>query len=144
MTEAIMGVRSQLRSPSCVHLPCLGAAALQSRWRVISGLHAPLALAMHAALQQLPSRRMGSLVQVQFYAPAAAGGGVSLVMAYLNGNDVPDLLRGRTLIVKWLGTMCGVTAGLSLGPEAPMVHIGACVASLLAFLDFGGFLTIFI
>ncbi|KAK9861969.1 hypothetical protein WJX84_002406 [Apatococcus fuscideae] len=81
---------------------------------------------------------------VQFYAPAAAGGGVSLVMAYLNGNDVPDLLRGRTLIVKWLGTMCGVTAGLSLGPEAPMVHIGACVASLLAFLDFGGFLTIFI
>ena len=77
-------------------------------------------------------------VQVQFYAPAAAGGGVSLVMAYLNGNDVPDLLRGRTLIVKWLGTMCGVTAGLAVGPEAPMVHMGACVASLLAFLDFGG------
>ncbi|KAK9816286.1 hypothetical protein WJX74_004763 [Apatococcus lobatus] len=74
---------------------------------------------------------------VQFYAPAAAGGGVSLVMAYLNGNDVPDLLRGRTLIVKWLGTMCGVTAGLAVGPEAPMVHMGACVASLLAFLDFG-------
>ncbi|KAK9822032.1 hypothetical protein WJX74_002007 [Apatococcus lobatus] len=65
-------------------------------------------------------------------------GGVSLVMAYLNGNDVPDLLRGRTLIVKWLGTMCGVTAGLAVGPEAPMVHMGACVASLLAFLDFGG------
>ncbi len=58
-------------------------------------------------------------------------------MAYLNGNDVPDLLRGRTLIVKWLGTMCGVTAGLAVGPEAPMVHMGACVASLLAFLDFG-------
>ena len=58
-------------------------------------------------------------------------------MAYLNGNDVPDLLRARTLIVKWLGTMCGVTAGLAVGPEAPMVHMGACVASLLAYLDFG-------
>lgn len=67
-------------------------------------------------------------MQVQLYAPAAAGSGVSLVMAYLNGNAVPDLLTFRTLLAKWIGTMCACTANLTLGLEAPMVHLGACVA----------------
>jgi hypothetical protein len=49
-------------------------------------------------------------------------------MAYLNGNAVPDLLTFRTLFAKWIGTMCACTANLTLGLEAPMVHLGACVA----------------
>ena len=40
-------------------------------------------------------------VQAQFWAPAAAAAGVSLVMAYLNGVAIPDLLSLRTLIAKW-------------------------------------------
>ena len=39
-------------------------------------------------------------VQAQFWAPAAAAAGVSLVMAYLNGVAIPDLLSLRTLIAK--------------------------------------------
>ena len=68
------------------------------------------------------------LAQVQFWAPAAGGAGVSLIMAYLNGNAIPDLLSARSLITKWVGTVCGVCANIALGPEAPAIHMGACVA----------------
>lgn len=70
---------------------------------------------------------------VQYWAPQAAGAGVTLVMAYLNGNHVPNLLRGRTLAAKFVGTVCSVSAGLPMGPEGPMVHIGACVGSLITY-----------
>ena len=34
-------------------------------------------------------------LQVQYCAPVANGAGVSLIMAYLNGNNIPDLLTFR-------------------------------------------------
>ncbi|KAK9831020.1 hypothetical protein WJX74_000332 [Apatococcus lobatus] len=68
---------------------------------------------------------------VTFVAPAAAGAGVSLVMAYLNGSAIPDLLSGRTLIIKYLGTLAGITSNVAMGPEAPMVHLGASVAHVI-------------
>jgi chloride channel 7 len=67
-------------------------------------------------------------MQAQFWAPAAAAAGVSLVMAYLNGVAIPDLLSLRTLVAKFVGTCCSVAANMTLGPEAPMVHLGACAA----------------
>lgn len=70
---------------------------------------------------------------MQYWAPQAAGAGVTLVMAYLNGNHVPNLLRVRTLVTKLLGTICSVGAGLPMGPEGPMVHIGACLASVITY-----------
>lgn len=72
-------------------------------------------------------------LQVQYWAPQAAGAGVTLVMAYLNGNHVPNLLRSRTLIAKLIGTICSVGAGFPMGPEGPMVHIGACLASVITY-----------
>jgi len=72
---------------------------------------------------------------VQLYAPKAAGAGVSLVMAYLNGNHVPDLLLGRTLAVKVLGTVLSCSASLAVGPEGPLVHVGAAVASWVTHLS---------
>jgi chloride channel 7 len=54
-------------------------------------------------------------------------------MAYLNGNHVPNLLRARTLITKLVGTICSVSAGFPMGPEGPMVHIGACLASVITY-----------
>lgn len=77
----------------------------------------------------------GCAVQVQYWAPQAAGAGVTLVMAYLNGNHVPNLLRLRTLITKFIGTCCSVSAGLPMGPEGPMVHIGACLASVITYAE---------
>ncbi|KAG2485675.1 hypothetical protein HYH03_015647 [Edaphochlamys debaryana] len=72
---------------------------------------------------------------VQYWAPASAGAGVTLVMAYLNGNHVPNLLRFNTLINKFIGTICAVSSGLPMGPEGPMVHIGACVASCITYVE---------
>ena len=32
------------------------------------------------------------------------------------------------MLCRWVGTCCSVSANLALGPEAPMVHLGACAA----------------
>jgi chloride channel 7 len=72
-------------------------------------------------------------LQVTFWAPAAAGAGVTLVMAYLNGNHIPNLLRFRTMVTKIVGCALGVASGLAIGPEGPMVHIGACIASNITY-----------
>jgi H+/Cl- antiporter ClcA len=79
----------------------------------------------------VPWRRLS--MQVQYWAPQSAGAGVILVMAYLNGNHVPNLLRLRTLVSKFVGTVCAVASGLPFGPEGPMVHMGACVASVITY-----------
>ena len=72
-------------------------------------------------------------MQVTFWAPAAAGAGVTLVMAYLNGNHIPNLLRFRTMVTKMIGCALCVASGLAIGPEGPLVHIGACVASNITY-----------
>ncbi|XP_058090043.1 chloride channel protein CLC-c-like isoform X2 [Magnolia sinica] len=66
-----------------------------------------------------------------YIAPAAAGSGIPEVKAYLNGVDAYSILAPSTLFVKIFGSIGGVSAGLVLGKEGPMVHTGACIASLL-------------
>ncbi|KAI4330085.1 hypothetical protein MLD38_028393 [Melastoma candidum] len=66
-----------------------------------------------------------------FIAPAAAGSGIPEVKAYLNGIDAYPMLAPSTLFVKIFGSVFGVSAGFVVGKEGPMVHTGACIASLL-------------
>ncbi|URE24727.1 Chloride channel protein [Musa troglodytarum] len=66
-----------------------------------------------------------------YLAPAAAGSGIPEVKAYLNGIDAHPILAPSTLFVKIFGCIFGVSAGFVLGKEGPMVHTGACIASLL-------------
>lgn len=66
-----------------------------------------------------------------YIAPAAAGSGIPEVKAYLNGVDAPSILAPSTLFVKIFGSILGVSAGLVVGKEGPMVHTGACIANLL-------------
>jgi len=72
-----------------------------------------------------------TVAAVQWLAPGAAGAGVSLVMAFLNGNNIAGLLTPATYFVKLTGSCLARFAGLALGPEAPMIHLGACIASIL-------------
>ena len=58
---------------------------------------------------------------VIFWAPAAVGGGVTHLMAYLNGTHVPDLFAVRTLVAKVVGLLCAIGSSLAVGPEGPMV-----------------------
>ncbi|KAA3490627.1 Voltage-gated chloride channel family protein isoform 1 [Gossypium australe] len=66
-----------------------------------------------------------------FISPAAAGSGIPEVKAYLNGVDAPGIISLRTLVVKIIGSISAVSSSLLVGKAGPMMHIGACIASLL-------------
>jgi chloride channel 7 len=61
--------------------------------------------------------------------PVAAGSGIPEVKCFLNGIDLPRVVRVRTLLCKVLGVSFSVAAGLPVGKEGPMVHTGAVVAA---------------
>ncbi|XP_039164827.1 putative chloride channel-like protein CLC-g isoform X3 [Eucalyptus grandis] len=63
--------------------------------------------------------------------PASAGSGIPEVKAYLNGVDAPGIFTLRTLFVKIIGSVCAVSSSLLVGKAGPLVHTGACIASLL-------------
>ncbi|KAJ6771563.1 CHLORIDE CHANNEL PROTEIN CLC FAMILY MEMBER [Salix koriyanagi] len=72
-----------------------------------------------------------SVYIVTHFAPAAAGSGIPEIKGYLNGLDIHGILLFRTLIGKIFGSIGSVGGGLALGKEGPLVHTGACIASLL-------------
>ncbi|XP_031488342.1 chloride channel protein CLC-d isoform X1 [Nymphaea colorata] len=74
---------------------------------------------------------LSSVYIVTRFAPAAAGSGIPEIKGYLNGVDAPGILLFRTLIGKIFGSIGSVGGGLALGKEGPLVHTGACIASLL-------------
>ncbi|KAI4342755.1 hypothetical protein MLD38_027340 [Melastoma candidum] len=72
-----------------------------------------------------------SVYIVTQFAPAAAGSGIPEIKGYLNGVEIHGILFFRTLIGKIFGSIGSVGGGLALGKEGPLVHTGACIASLL-------------
>jgi hypothetical protein len=61
--------------------------------------------------------------------PVAAGSGIPEVKCFLNGIDLPRVVRVKTLLCKVVGVLFSVAAGLPVGKEGPMVHSGAVVAA---------------
>ncbi|CAA6653621.1 unnamed protein product [Spirodela intermedia] len=74
---------------------------------------------------------LSSVFIVTQFAPAAAGSGIPEIKGYLNGVDAHGILLFRTLVGKIFGSIGSVGGGLALGKEGPLVHTGACIASLL-------------
>ena len=58
--------------------------------------------------------------------------GIPEVKCYLNGLDIPRLVRFKTLVCKAVGIVFAVCAGLPLGKEGPMVHMGAIIAAAVS------------
>ncbi|KAE8720142.1 Chloride channel protein CLC-a [Hibiscus syriacus] len=75
---------------------------------------------------------LSAAVLCVFFAPTAAGPGIPEIKAYLNGVNTPNMFGATTLLVKIVGSIGAVSAGLDLGKEGPLVHIASCIASLLA------------
>lgn len=66
------------------------------------------------------------------WAPAAVGSGVPEVMAYLNGILLPKVFNVFTVAVKFVSCALAVSSGLPVGPEGPLIHIGAALGAALS------------
>eukprot|EP01064_Diplonema_japonicum_P021016 TRINITY_DN30564_c0_g1_i1.p1 TRINITY_DN30564_c0_g1~~TRINITY_DN30564_c0_g1_i1.p1 ORF type:complete len:861 (+),score=151.46 TRINITY_DN30564_c0_g1_i1:281-2584(+) len=66
---------------------------------------------------------------VVFVAPAAGGSGVPDVMGYLNGVLVPHVFNVKTFFVKFISCVFSVGSGLPVGPEGPIIHMGALLGA---------------
>ncbi|GIL93645.1 hypothetical protein Vretifemale_21040, partial [Volvox reticuliferus] len=75
---------------------------------------------------------VASSMAVIGWAPEAQGSGVPEVMAYLNGCMLPKLFNVATLVVKFLSCGLVVASGLPVGPEGPLLHIGAAIGAALS------------
>ncbi|XP_050316045.1 H(+)/Cl(-) exchange transporter 7 isoform X2 [Anthonomus grandis grandis] len=71
---------------------------------------------------------LGSIL-VAYVEPIAAGSGIPQVKCYLNGVNIPRVVRIKTLFVKSIGVICSVVGGLAGGKEGPMIHSGAVIAA---------------
>eukprot|EP00978_Attheya_sp_CCMP212_P032602 scaffold128088_cov41-Attheya_sp.AAC.3 len=64
--------------------------------------------------------------------PVSGGSGIPEIKCFLNGIDLPRVVRIKTLICKVVGVTFSVAAGLPVGKEGPMVHSGAVVAACIS------------
>ena len=53
-------------------------------------------------------------------------------MAYLNGCSLPGVFNIRTACVKFLSCALANASGLPVGPEGPMIHLGALLGAALS------------
>jgi chloride channel 7 len=83
---------------------------------------------MYFSIFNLMLALSSSLLTV-YLEPASASDGIAEIKAYLNGVHVPRFFNSRTILVKIIGTIFSVSSGFACGPEGPMVHIGAGIAS---------------
>jgi chloride channel 3/4/5 len=61
----------------------------------------------------------------------AAGAGVPEIKTALSGFVIPQFLGIKVLLLKTFGAILAVASGLPLGKEAPLIHIGACIANII-------------
>lgn len=70
---------------------------------------------------------MAAAAIVVFVQPAAAASGIPEVIAYLNGTHQHRIFNVKTLAVKFVSCALAVGSGLPVGPEGPMIHMGAII-----------------
>lgn len=67
-----------------------------------------------------------------YFAPNAAGSGISEVKCIVSGFDRPDFLNINTLLVKAFALPFTIASGLAVGKEGPSVHYASCVSNVVA------------
>ncbi|OXU20482.1 hypothetical protein TSAR_015626 [Trichomalopsis sarcophagae] len=71
---------------------------------------------------------------VRMFAPYACGSGIPEIKTILSGFIIRGYLGKWTLIIKCVGLILSVSAGLNLGKEGPMVHIACCIGNIFSYL----------
>jgi len=69
---------------------------------------------------------------ITLWQPAAAGSGITEVKSFLNGVNLPHVMRVKTLYAKVVGVVFAQASGLPLGFEGPIVSTTAILASLFS------------
>lgn len=68
---------------------------------------------------------------VKFYAPYAAGSGISEIKCIIAGFVMKGFLEFPTLAIKSLALPLTIASGLSVGKEGPTVHYAVCVGNVI-------------
>ncbi|CAG0894404.1 unnamed protein product [Cyprideis torosa] len=71
---------------------------------------------------------------VRVFAPYACGSGIPEIKTILSGFIIRGYLGKWTLLIKSVGMMLAVAAGLSLGKEGPLVHVACCIGNIFSYL----------
>jgi len=71
-----------------------------------------------------------------YWGPGAAGSGVAETLAYINGVNYHGFVGIPTLITKIIAVVLAVCAGLKVGKEGPLAHIGSLVGLFMIYLPF--------
>ena len=66
-------------------------------------------------------------VLIIFVVPAANGSGIPEVKGFLNGTAISRAMNVKTFVVKFISAVGAVASSLPVGPEGPMIHMGAMV-----------------
>ena len=64
--------------------------------------------------------------------PVSGGSGIPEIKCFLNGINIPRIVRIQTLLCKVVGVTFSTAAGLPVGKEGPMVHSGSVVAAAIS------------
>ena len=77
---------------------------------------------------------LAAMLLTAYVSPAALGSGVAETMGILNGVKYPDFITLKALVVKFFGVAFAVSAGLCVGKEGPLVHMGGIVGCAITYL----------
>merc|ERR1719495_434678 len=66
---------------------------------------------------------------VVFLRPSAAGSGMPELIGFLNGTMIRHIFNLKTYVVKFFSCALAVGAGMPVGPEGPMIHLGSMVGA---------------
>lgn len=69
---------------------------------------------------------------VVFLRPSAAGSGMPELIGFLNGTMIRHIFNLKTYVVKFFSCALAVGAGMPIGPEGPMIHLGSMVGAGLS------------
>jgi len=69
---------------------------------------------------------------VVFLRPSAAGSGMPELIGFLNGTMIRHIFNLKTYVVKFFSCALAVGAGMPVGPEGPMIHLGSMVGAGLS------------
>ncbi|XP_076448834.1 chloride channel protein C-like [Babylonia areolata] len=64
-----------------------------------------------------------------FWRPSAGGSGIPEVTGYLNGTHIRHIFSLKTMAAKFLSCVTAIGCGMPVGPEGPMIHLGALVGA---------------